>query len=225
MKKLLLIDDEVRMLDLLSLYLTPYGYHCIKKSSALEAISYLHDQHVDLVLLDVMMPEMNGWEACIEIRQFSDVPIIILTARSEKVDVVKGLKIGADDYVAKPFDEDELLARIDAVLRRKKQSDKIIHFNGLNLNEEAFELHYNDQLILLTPKEFALISLFLKNENKVFTREHLLSSIWGYAVNTEDRTVDSHLRNLREKLRKSGFPIERHLTTVWGIGYKWVTDK
>jgi DNA-binding response OmpR family regulator len=210
------------MLDLLSLYLTPKGYTCIKRTSALEAIRFLEIDKADLILLDVMMPEMDGWQACKEIRKNWDIPIIMLTARSEKMDVVKGLKIGADDYISKPFDEEELIARIEAILRRKKGHEGLIDFNGLMLNEESFEVSYHDKHVPLTPKEFSLLGLFMQNRNKVFTREHLLTTIWGYSVATEDRTIDSHVRNLREKLRKTGFPVDEYLTTVWGLGYKWM---
>ncbi|WML45473.1 response regulator transcription factor [Neobacillus sp. PS3-40] len=222
MKKILLVDDEMRMLDLLALYLNPKGYHCQKATSALDAIHYLESDKVDIILLDVMMPKMDGWEACQEIRKRWDIPIIMLTARSEKMDVVKGLKLGADDYISKPFDEEELIARIEAILRRKEGNNNRIEFNGLILNQDSYELLYNETHVPLTPKEFSLLGLFLQNRNKVFTREHLLTSIWGYAVSTEDRTIDSHVRNLRDKLRKIGYPIDDHLSTVWGLGYKWL---
>ncbi len=220
--KLLLVDDETRMLDLLSLYLTPKGYKCIKMSSALKAIRYLEEESADMILLDVMMPEMDGWEACREIRKNWDIPIIMLTARSEKNDIVMGLKMGADDYISKPFDEEELTARIDAVLRRQSGHKELTDFKGLSLNEDSFDVSYKNQHVPVTPKEFSLLALLLKNRNKVFTREHLLTTIWGYAAPTEDRTIDSHVRNLREKLRKKGFPVDDYLTTVWGLGYKWV---
>ncbi|WP_312473909.1 response regulator transcription factor [Neobacillus sp.] len=222
MKKILLVDDELRMLDLLSLYLAPKGYNCIKKTSALEAIRFLEEDKADLILLDVMMPEMDGWETCKEIRKNWDIPIIMLTARSEKMDVVRGLKIGADDYISKPFDEEELIARIEAMLRRKKGNGGTIGFHGLSLNEESFNVSYNHQQVPVTPKEFSLLNLFLLNRNKVFTRDQLLTTIWGYSVGTEDRTIDSHVRNLRDKLRKTGFPVDEYLTTVWGLGYKWM---
>ncbi|MDP4162900.1 MAG: response regulator transcription factor [Bacillota bacterium] len=224
MKKIVIVDDEIRMLDLLSLYLSPKGYQCIKKLSAYEAITYLTESEADLILLDVMMPEMDGWEACSEIRKHWDIPIIMLTARSEKIDVIKGLKIGADDYITKPFDEEELIARIEAVLRRHNNKETIIHFKDLTLNQSSYEVTHQIESIPLTPKEFALLALFLQNRNKVFSREHLLSSIWGYSVTTEDRTIDSHVRNLRDKLRKTGFRVDDYLTTVWGQGYKW-SDK
>lgn len=221
MKTILLVDDEILMLDLLSLYLSPLGFKCVKMTSAIDAITYLEEHEVDLVLLDLMMPEMDGWEACKEIRKHRDVPVIMLTARSEKQDIVKGLKIGADDYICKPFDEEELVARIEAVLRRKNSYHGLITFQGLTLNIDSYELEYNGQYISLTPKEFALIGLFLQNRNKVFSRDHLISTIWGYGVSTEDRTIDSHVRNLRDKLRKAGFQVDQYLSTVWGIGYKW----
>jgi DNA-binding response OmpR family regulator len=222
MATILLVDDETRMLDLLSLYLTPLGYVCIKRTSGSEAISYLESHDADLVLLDVMMPELDGWETCVEIRKHWDIPVIMLTARSEKPDVVRGLKGGADDYITKPFDEGELVARIEAVLRRQSARTPILTFKGLKLNIDSYEVQFNGTIIPLTPKEFALLSLFLQNSNKVFTREHLITTIWGYGVNTEDRTIDSHVRNLRDKLRKAGFAADDHLSTVWGVGYKWV---
>lgn len=221
MKTILLVDDELMMLDLLSLYLTPVGYKCIKMTSAKAAIQYLESNQVDLILLDIMMPEMDGWEACKEIRKYWSTPIIMLTAMSEKSDIVKGLKSGADDYISKPFDEDELTARIEAVLRRQTSENGKISFKGLILDRDSYVLQYYDTEISLTPKEFGILSLLLTNQEKVFSREHLINTIWGFEVLTEDRTIDSHVRNLREKLRKAGFPIENHLLTIWGVGYKW----
>jgi DNA-binding response OmpR family regulator len=222
MKTILLVDDETRMLDLLSLYLSPLGYECVKTTSAMDALVYLESHHADLILLDVMMPEIDGWEACREMKKYWNTPIIMLTAKSEKPDIVKGLNIGADDYILKPFDEEELVARIEAVLRRGTHQDSsILSFHGLVLKKESFQLLYQNKEILLTPKEFAMMELFLNNQNKVFSREHLISSVWGLGVSIEDRTIDSHVRNLREKLRKAGFPADDHLLTVWGVGYKW----
>lgn len=217
MHTILLIDDEPMMLDLLSLYLSPLGYTCIKKESAEDALAYLQFHSVDLILLDIMMPEMDGWEACQEIRKKGDTPIIILTATSEKSDIVKGLNFGADDYLSKPFDEEELTARIRAVLRRHKKETN----QGLLLDQDSYQLQYKGNDIPLTPKEFAMMDMFLRHQNKVFTREHLIIAIWGYDGDTEDRTVDSHVRNLRDKLRKAGFPADEYLQTVWGVGYKW----
>ncbi|GKU84215.1 MULTISPECIES: response regulator transcription factor [Niallia] len=222
MKQILIVDDEQQMLDLIALYLSPLGYHCKKINSAIDALLYLESNPVDLILLDLMMPDMNGWEACIEIKKYWETPIIMLTARTDKKDVVKGLNTGADDYISKPFDGEELVARIEAVLRRKGNRSELIEFDGLVLDQESFDLQYQTKNIPLTPKEFALMKLFLQNLNKVFTRDHLIHSIWGHGVETEDRTIDSHIRNLRDKLRKAGFPSEEYLLTVWGVGYKWI---
>lgn len=220
MSRLLLIDDERRMLQLLTLYLEHHGFKCTSVSSGEKGINYLEDHKVDLVLLDVMMPGMDGWETASEIRKFSDVPIIMLTARDTNTDMVRGLQIGADDYITKPFDEDVLVARIQAVLRRTKQPTKI-EMNGLFWDKDNHTIHFKSHTILLTPKEFEMLGLLMKNKNMVFSREKLLETVWGFATDIEDRTVDSHIRNIRDKLRKVEFPIENHLKTVWGLGYKW----
>lgn len=225
MKTILLVDDEPMMLNLLSLYLAPYGYSCIKSESGIEALTYLHNESIDMVILDVMMPEMDGWTTCQKIREFSNVPILMLTARRETVDVVKGLNCGADDYVTKPFNEVELLSRIEALLRRTQETNnQHIYFQGLDWNKESVELKYKNQIIPLTAKEFAIIGLFLQNSDKVFSRNNLLMILWGAPQHTDDRTIDSHIRNVRDKLRSVGFPVDNHLLTVWGIGYKWSTD-
>ena len=220
-QKVLLVDDEQRMLDLVALYLKPHQYNCIKAHSGKEALSLLESESIDLVLLDIMMPDMDGWELCRKIRSFSTVPIIMLTAREQREDIVKGLRIGADDYVTKPFDEEELLARMEALLRRSAPPKKVA-VGELIWDEEQFELSYRQESIKLTPKEFAMLGLLLQNPNKVFERDRLLDTIWGFNTETEGRTVDSHVRNIREKIRQAGFPIDDHFKTVWGVGYKWI---
>ncbi len=225
MPKIMLVDDEARMLDLLELYLVPNGFQCMKFEAGEEAIQYLKNgDKADLMLLDLMMPEKDGWEICRDVREFSNLPIIMLTARNQAVDIVKGLNIGADDYVTKPFNEAELIARIQAVLRRVKEEKPEVCYKGLAWNGEHRILSFNNEPISLTRKEFELIGLFLKNVNRVFTREDLLMMVWGMEADIEDRTIDSHMRNLRDKLRKEGFPVENHLQTVWGVGYKWVDE-
>ncbi|WP_223700889.1 response regulator transcription factor [Sutcliffiella deserti] len=224
MNQILLIDDEQRMLDLLYLYLTPHGFSCIKKTTASEGIRFLGDHEVDLIILDVMMPTMDGWEALAAIREFSEIPIIMLTARNDNSDIIKGLKNGADDYISKPFNEDVLVARIEAVLRRsgkEKTKEKPLLFKGLSLDSFSYKLSYNGSPIAVTPKEFSLLELFLNYPDKVFSRDHLLSTIWELKAETENRTIDSHIRNLREKLRQAGFNVDKHLKTIWGIGYRW----
>jgi DNA-binding response OmpR family regulator len=225
MKTILLVDDETAMLNLLSLYLAPYGYTCIKSVSGDEALNYLHNETIDIVILDVMMPEMDGWATCQKIREFSDVPILMLTARCETVDVVKGLNCGADDYVTKPFNDSELLARIEGLLRRtNKPEEPHVFFRGLEWNKEFVELKYQNQIVPLTPTEFALSGFLLNNPDKVFSRNNLRTIIWSNHKNIDDRTIDSHIRNVRDKLRGVGFPVDKHLLTVWGIGYKWTSD-
>lgn len=220
MKKVLLIDDEERMLELLELYLKPYSYICRKALGANEGLEYIKEEKFDIILLDVMMPEMNGWEVCKKIREYSDIPIIMVTAREQKEDIVKGLKLGADDYITKPFDEEELVARIDALLRRTKPVNQI-EMDGLLWDEDQFELSYKHQYVKLTPKEFSIIGLLMKNPGRVFSREQLIEMVWGFHSETEGRTVDSHVRNMREKIREAGFPIDDYFHTVWGVGYKW----
>lgn len=217
----MLVDDEKRMLDLVSLYLRPHDYACTKADSGKLALDLLDKETFDLVLLDIMMPDMDGWEVCREIRKSSNVPIIMLTAREQQEDIVKGLRLGADDYMTKPFGEEELLARMEALLRRSAPA-KRIELDGLVWEEDRFELSYKNEPIHLTPKEFSMLGLLMKNPNKVFERERLLELVWGFDSETEGRTVDSHVRNIREKIRQAGFPVDEHFLTVWGIGYKWV---
>lgn len=221
MHRVLLVDDEKRMLDLLALYLEPHNYSCENALTPHEALNFLEKQTFDVVLLDVMMPEMNGWDLCKQIRNFSDIPIIMVTAREQKRDIVKGLKLGADDYITKPFNEDELLARIEALLRRRSPNYSV-EINGLLWDETKYELSYKNKPIRLTPKEFAMIGHLMKNPNQVFERDKLIDLIWGFESDTGGRTVDSHVRNIREKIRLAGFPIDEYFKTVWGVGYKWV---
>ncbi|TVT27117.1 response regulator transcription factor [Salinicoccus cyprini] len=220
MKKALLIDDEERMLELLALYLNPYHYDCRKALGAKEGLQYIEEERFDIVLLDIMMPDMDGWNVCREIRQYSDVPIIMVTAREQKADIVKGLRLGADDYITKPFNEEELVARMDALLRRAKAVNHV-EVDGLLWDKDRFELSYQNQYIKLTPKEFSLIGLLMKNAGRVYSRNQLIDLVWGMYSETEGRTVDSHVRNMREKIREVGFPIDDYFHTVWGVGYKW----
>ncbi len=224
MQTILLVDDEQRMLDLVELFLIPHGYKCIKVTSGSEAIKIIEREKVQLILLDVMMPEMNGWEVCEQIREFTNVPIIMLTARSDKEDLVKGLNIGADDYISKPFNEKELVARVNAVLRRfpdGEEEQNMIKFNDFYLDQETYALHYLELAVQLTLKEFNILKAMISRPTKTFTREELMSAAWEYETDTDIRTIDSHIRNLRDKLGKAGLPTEDFLKTVWGIGYKW----
>jgi len=221
MHTILLIDDEDRMLDLLELFLMPSGYKCIKAHDGAEAIKIVTNNEIDLVILDVMMPVMDGWETCNRIREFSTVPILMLTARTDKVDVVKGLNAGADDYLTKPFDDAELLARVNSLFRRIPVEKTIIKSDGYELDTTRFTLNFQNKNVVLTMKEYKIIETLIKNPLRTYTREQLLHMAWDYHSSTDIRTVDSHIRNLREKLKNAGFPTDQFLFTVWGIGYKW----
>lgn len=224
MRTILLVDDEQRMLNLIELFMIPHGFSCIKETSGKNALEILKKEKISLVLLDVMMPEIDGWEVCEKIREFSDVPVIMLTARTDKLDLVKGLNSGADDYITKPFDERELSARVHALLRRipdEKKETEVIICGDYKLDKDTYSLHWKDSKVPLTLKEFYIIEALISRPTKTFTREQLLHAAWDYNTYTDIRTVDSHIRNLREKLTTAGFPIVEFLKTVWGIGYKW----
>ncbi|MCT4781590.1 MULTISPECIES: response regulator transcription factor [Exiguobacterium] len=223
MKTIALVDDEKRMLELIELYLQP-TYNCIKLNSGKDVLDLIETDEPELIILDVMMPVMDGFETCRKIREVSNVPIILLTALHGKEKIVKGLRLGADDYIVKPFDEEELQARIQSIFRRTSaEIDNKIECSGLVWDELSHELSYIGRQVKVTPKEFSLLGKLLKNPGRVYSREELLASLWSASEWTDERTVDSHVRNLREKLRKIGFPIEKHLQTVWGIGYKWTS--
>jgi DNA-binding response OmpR family regulator len=226
MTTILIVDDEARMLNLIELFLKPHGYSCVKVNNGHEAIQRLKKDEFDLVLLDIMMPEMSGWEICEKIRSFQTLPIIILTARDSKTDLIKGLELGADDYLTKPFDEDVLLAKIKAVLRRHRnefqtEDSHLLTRGDFSLDYQSYTLKHGGKQITLTMKEFNLLEALMKKPERVFTRQQLLLMVWDSSFETEIRTVDSHIRNLRDKLRSAAFPIEKHLSTVWGIGYQW----
>ncbi|MGE6489777.1 response regulator transcription factor [Paenisporosarcina sp. NPDC076898] len=224
MTTILLVDDEQRMLDLLELFLMPNDYKCLKAKSGEEALKLLASKEIHLVVLDVMMPGMDGWKTCEEIRKRSAVPILMLTARTEKSDVVKGLNVGADDYLTKPFDDQELLARVNALLRRLpavKPDLKVIKCDEYELDTKSYTLHFRENQVGLTMKEYKIIEALISNPLRTYTREQLLLVGWDYHSSTDIRTVDSHIRNLRDKLKNSGFPTDQFLNTVWGIGYKW----
>lgn len=224
MQTILLVDDEQRMLDLIELFLVPHGYRCVKETSGETALKRIRNEQFDLVLLDIMMPGMDGWQVCEKIRSFSEVPIIMLTARSDKTDLVKGLENGADDYITKPFDERELVARVQAMLRRtgSRGDEHGMEQGEFYLNHDTYSLHFGKLKVQLTLKEYYIVEALMSRPSKTFTREELLDIAWEYGTYTDIRTIDSHIRNLREKLKTEGFPIDEFLKTVWGIGYKWI---
>jgi len=196
----------------------------MKADNGKKGLEIIKRENVDIVLLDVMMPDMDGWEVCKKIRELSAIPVIMLTARTDKADVVKGLDFGADDYVTKPFDERELVARVNALLRRTSSENENSNntvYGDYTLNRDSYSLNYKNLEVQLTLKEFYIIEALITHPKRTFTREQLLHTAWEYNTFTDIRTVDSHIRNLREKLKVAGFPINDFLLTVWGIGYKW----
>ena len=224
--KILVVDDDKNICELLRLYLEKEGYDVILAFDGKEGIDKFKSQNPDLILLDVMMPNIDGWQVCRKIRETSDCPIIMLTAKSETIDKVLGLELGADDYVVKPFDAKEVVARIKAILRRTSKTDgvendnkKIVNFNNLSINLESYELRVGSNIIDTPPKELELLYHLASNPNRVYTRDQLLDEVWGFEYYGDSRTVDVHVKRLREKLE--GVCEDWSLKTVWGVGYKF----
>ena len=224
-EKILVVDDDLNICELLRLYLTKEGYNVVIANDGVTAVTMFQEESPNLVLLDIMLPKLDGWQVCREIRKFSETPIIMLTAKGEVFDRVLGLELGADDYVVKPFDTKEIVARIKAVLRRSATSAgeevKEVHFDKLSINLTNYELKVNGVQIDTPPKEMELIFHLAKNPNRVFTRDQLLDEVWGYDYYGDSRTVDVHVKRLREKLE--GTSDKWELRTVWGVGYKFET--
>lgn len=224
-EKILVVDDDVNICELLRLYLEKDGYSVIIVNDGMEAISAFQDSKPDLVLLDIMLPKLDGWQVCREIRKTSDTPIIMLTAKGETFDKVLGLELGADDYVVKPFDAKEVVARVKAVLRRSggnpTDTVKEVRYDKLVINLTNYELRVNGEQIDTPPKELELIYHLASNPNRVFTRDQLLDEVWGFDYYGDSRTVDVHVKRLREKLE--GVSDKWTLKTVWGVGYKFET--
>jgi DNA-binding response OmpR family regulator len=220
---ILVADDEKDMIGLLSSYLKAHDYSVFSAGNGREAINASKRENIDLVLLDIMMPLMDGLEAAKEIRTFSDVPIIILTAKGNEDDRVTGLKAGADDYVVKPFSPKELIARIEAALRRSKGftseslKSQTIRHEELTVDLKGHVVNVDGSTVTLTRKEFLLLSLLMQNQGQVFSRDQLLDKVWGFESEGTARTVDTHIKTLRLKLKSAG----SYVQTVWGVGYKF----
>ena len=221
MHKIIVADDESRIRKLVSDFLKKSGYNVIEAEDGDETYNLFckHRDEIDLIILDIMMPGMNGWEVCKKIREFSAVPVIMLTARSEEFDELTGYEAGIDDYVTKPFSPTILVKRVEAVLRRANgiKANREKQFNELFFNDDAHEVRLNGEEIELTLKEYNILKKFIDTPGRVFSREQLLDSIWGYDFSGDIRTVDSHVARLRTKLGDWG---NKHLKTVYGIGYK-----
>lgn len=227
-KKILIVDDEKNICELIRLYVEKEGYKTVFAYDGEQALMVFDQEKPDIILLDVMMPKKDGWEVCRQIRAKSDVPIIMLTAKGETIDKVLGLEFGADDYVVKPFEPKELVARIKAVLRRynveaKDSTDeKAISYEGLVINPVTYEVFLDGKLTEMPPKEFELLYFLAKNPNKVFTRNQLLDEVWGYEFFGDSRTVDVHIKRIREKVESVDRPWK--IKTVWSVGYKFSTE-
>lgn len=227
MSRILIVDDDVNICELLRIYLEKNGYETVVVHDGNTAVQYAETKSPDLILLDIMLPGLDGWQVCREIRQKSDVPIIMLTAKGETFDKVLGLELGADDYIPKPFDTKEVVARVKAVLRRstnqKAPEQKIVNFDKLTINITNYELIINGKQIDTPPKELELIYHLASNPGRVYTRNQLLDEVWGFDYFGDSRTVDVHVKRLREKLE--GVSEEWELKTVWGVGYKFELKK
>ena len=220
-QKILVADDEASIRRILETRLKMVGYDVVVTEDGEEAVEVFNKENPDLVVLDVMMPKMDGYGVTREIRRVSDVPIIILTALGDVSERITGLELGADDYVVKPFDPKELLARVKAVTRRyspEVKNNDVIKFNDLTIDIGAYEVVYKNNIVKLAPKELELLHYMASSPNKVFTREQLMYEVWGYDYPGDSRTVDVHIKRLREKL-KGGETWE--VQTVWGVGYKF----
>ena len=222
--KILVVDDDKNICELLRLYLEKEGYNVILSHDGSEAVVKFNALSPDLILLDVMLPGLDGWQVCREIRKKSNVPIIMLTAKGETFDKVLGLELGADDYVVKPFDTKEIIARVKAVLRRIDQNNvpvenKEVVYDKLVVNMTRYELKVDGKVIDTPPKELELLFHLASNPNRVYTRDQLLDEVWGFEYYGDSRTIDVHVKRLREKLE--GVSSLWSLKTVWGVGYKF----
>lgn len=224
-EKILVVDDDKNICELLRMYLEKEGYVVVMAHNGLDAVNTFNTDAPDLVLLDIMLPQLDGWQVCREIRKQSEAPIIMLTAKDEVFDKVLGLELGADDYVTKPFDTKEIVARIKAVLRRttavKTGDVKEVHYDKLSINLTNYELKVNGEVVDTPPKELELIYHLASNPDRVFTRDQLLDDVWGFDYYGDSRTVDVHIKRLRDKLK--GVSPEWELKTIWSVGYRFET--
>ncbi|MGM9936112.1 MAG: response regulator transcription factor [Candidatus Ornithomonoglobus sp.] len=221
--KVLVADDDLNIVKLIRLYLEKEDYDVCTANNGKAALDAFKTEKPDIIILDIMMPEMDGNEVCREIRKSSDVPIIMLTAKGETFDKVLSLELGADDYLVKPFEMKELMARMKAILRRSEgksaPNGECVSFDKLEVNLTNYELKIDGRILEIPPKELELLYFLASNPNRVFTREQLLEKVWGFDYFGDSRTVDVHIKRLREKLE--GVDANWQLKTVWGVGYKF----
>ena len=224
MYKVLIADDNKQIISILSEYCKKNNFTVSTVFDGETALKEIEENEFDIILLDVMMPKKDGFDVCRQVRTFSNVPIIMITARGEDYEKIMGLEIGADDYIVKPFSPGEIIARINAILRRitpkNDESTKIFTFDNLEIDLNNFTVKINDEIISLTKKEIEILWTLATNQNKVFTRENLLDLIWGFDYFGESRTVDTHIKRLRAKL--DNYKHEKwNIKTIWGVGYKF----
>ncbi|WP_018084724.1 response regulator transcription factor [Desulfurispora thermophila] len=224
--RILVVDDEDKIRQVIGIYLTNEGYQVGEAADGEEALRKFRTEYWDLIVLDVMMPKLDGVTVCQEIRKVSQVPIIMLTAKNEEVDRILGLEFGADDYMGKPFSPRELVARIKAVMRRtgtgEKKEEHLLKFPGMSIDLIRREVLVKEKPVTLTPKEFDLLALLARFTGRPFSREQLLEEVWGYDYYGDVRTVDTHINRLRDKLRAAG--AHTFIKTVWGVGYKFEVE-
>jgi len=224
-RKVLVVDDEDSVRELIELYLKKEGFEVLHARDGREALRLNGQHHPDLIILDLMLPGLDGWEVCRQLRGSHQVPIIMLTARTEEVDRIVGLELGADDYVVKPFSPRELVARVKAVLRRGSsaaEEAETLTFRGLRVDRVQHRVEVNGEEVHLTPTEFRLLWCLASRPGRVFSRAELLDRIWGYDSESDARTVDVHIKRLRQKTQ-AGESRSFSITTVWGLGYKFET--
>lgn len=220
--KILVVDDEARMRKLVNDFLTKAGYHVLEAADGEEALQVFYDnKDIALILLDVMMPKMDGWDVCREIRTDSKVPIVMLTARSDEMDELLGFKLGVDEYISKPFSPKILVARVEALLSRAKNVNEkeIIEVGGILLDKSAHIVTVDGEEVELSYKEFELLAYFLENKGVALPREKILNHVWNYDYFGDARTIDTHVKKLRSKLGSKG----DYIKTIWGLGYKFET--
>ena len=222
--KILVVDDESRMRKLIRDFLEREGYQIIEAADGLEAVdTFLAEKDIDLIILDVMMPHMDGWQVCKEIRRESAVPIVMLTARSEERDELRGFELGVDEYIAKPFSPRILVARVAALLKRTKQGidDTVLKAGGIEIDKSAYQVRVDGEDIELSVKEFELLSYFVENQKIALSRDNILNHVWDYDYFGDARTIDTHVKKLRSKLGDKG----NYIKTIWGMGYKFEVEE
>ena len=220
--QILVVDDESRMRKLVKDFLQREGYSVLEAGDGMEAMDIFYEQKIDLVILDVMMPRMDGWQTCREIRRDSTVPIIMLTARSEERDELQGFELGVDEYISKPFSPKILVARVGALLKRIYGTDaeEKMEAGGIELDKAAHQVQVGGKSIDLSYKEFELLTYFLENQGIALSREKILNNVWNYDYFGDARTIDTHVKKLRNKLGDKG----NYIKTIWGMGYKFEVE-